>query len=106
MVAILLPWRLIQHLDLHLLHLLLCQSSAHYWPGFDDAVLRLQLLGLSRVRTPDRHHRLFDRLRVRAENIRRYQSRLKVLYHIHDVFGNPMTRLTQEVRLDQSAFKS
>lgn len=78
MVAILLHRRSIQHLDLRLLRLLLRQPPSHHWRGEHDALLLLQLPGLSGLWAVDWHDRLLDRLCVREEDIWRYQGRLSV----------------------------
>jgi hypothetical protein len=75
-VAVLLPGRLVQRMDLPLLHLLLHEPSPHHWFRVDHAVLCLQLLGLSGLWPLDRHHRLLDSVRLRKTDIWRYQSRL------------------------------
>lgn len=77
-VAILLRRRQLSPLDLPLLRLLLLLPPAHHRLHLDPPVLRVQLPRLSSLRSFDRHHRLPDSLRVRQEDLRRHQSRLKI----------------------------
>ena len=75
-LAILLPRRQQQPLDLPLLHLLLHPRPPHHRLRQQPALLRLLLPRLRRLRLTDRHDRLPDRVRVRQADIRRHQGRL------------------------------
>ena len=65
-VAVLLPRRLQRNLGLCLLRLLLLQHTPHYWLRINNAVFRLQLPGMSGVRSAYWNHWLSDSLCLRA----------------------------------------
>ena len=75
-VAIFLPGRCIEHLDLRIQRLLLSQRAAYLWLRQLDAVLCIQLFGLSGLRTANWHDRILDSLCICATDIWRYQSGL------------------------------
>lgn len=77
MVAVLLRWRRLVHLDLRLLHLLLRLSPPHHWFYEHYALLCLQLLGLPGVRPAYWHNRLLDRLYLCKKDLWCHQSGLK-----------------------------
>ena len=73
-VAIFLPGRLVEYLDLRIQRLLLPQRFAHLWIRELDAVLRIQLSRMSRVRPAHRDDWVLDGLWICPEDLRRYQS--------------------------------
>jgi hypothetical protein len=75
-VAIFLPRRIVQYLDLRLLLVLLLERVAYFWLRQQSALLCIQLLGMRGLRLAHWNYRLLDGLRFCAEDIWRYQSGL------------------------------
>jgi hypothetical protein len=76
-VAILLPGRLVEYLDLRIQRLLLPQRPAHIWIRELDAVLCVHLPHVCGLWTAHRNDRVLDGLCICPEDLRRYQSRLR-----------------------------
>ena len=91
MVAILLRRRQLRHLDLPLLGLLLHPPPAHHRLRVHSALLRLQPVGLFRVRSAHGDDRLFDGVRVRQTYIWRHQGGLIVELWIWIVWASGRT---------------